>query len=279
MRAAILNNSVLLFVSAALLAQSGQPSFDVASVRMASPGEDGGNVIQGGPGSSSPERLTANNITLQNVLLRAYGLKTGQLAGPDWLRSARFDIMATVAPGTTPEQVNVMLQNLIVERFHFTFHRQKKVLPVYELTVGKNGPKLTASAGDPKAPPAPPGTRGTIDKNGFPVLPAGRGPAVGVQVGCDGNHVTARAQTASAIADLVEAGVDSRVVDKTGLTGTYDLMLRFKPLHPTICQAADGTAPSILNAVEQQLGLKLEKSKDELDVLVVDHLDKTPADN
>jgi uncharacterized protein (TIGR03435 family) len=98
--------------------------------------------MSGGPGTKDPGRITYNGVTLKMLLKRAYDISPDQISGPDWLDSERYDIVAKVPPGTTPEQFRLMLQNLLAERFELRQHRETKTLPVYLLTVANNGPKL-----------------------------------------------------------------------------------------------------------------------------------------
>jgi uncharacterized protein (TIGR03435 family) len=98
----------LVFACGAVFGQT----FEVASVKPAAPQASGIMRSSGGPGTADPERFTYENVTLQALLLRAYGLKNYQISGPGWLASERFDIRAKVPPGATKEQLNGMLRNL-----------------------------------------------------------------------------------------------------------------------------------------------------------------------
>src|SRR5580704_6851921 len=85
---------------------------------------------------------------MKELLMRAFGVKNLQISGPGWLDTERYDIIAKVPPGTTLEQANLMLRNVLVERFGLAFHRETKDMPVYELTLGKGAPELKESATD-----------------------------------------------------------------------------------------------------------------------------------
>src|SRR5271165_4347402 len=143
-------------------------TFDAASVKPATPPvPDGrGRIMMmgpsGGPGTKDPGRIRYPFMSLKNLLMNAYDVKSFQVSGPAFLDSERFDITATMPPETTKEQFRVMLQNLLAERFKLTVHRETKELPMYSLVVAKNGPKMKESAEmpapteTPDAPPPPP---------------------------------------------------------------------------------------------------------------------------
>src|ERR1017187_2245597 len=151
-------------------AQSTDPpiAFEVASVKpgtQPTPQDMGGGRMmvrsggcQGGPGSTDPGRLSCQNVSLSNFISTAYNLKRYQFAFPAWMDDARFDITAKAPAGATKEQLRSMEQNLLAERFKLVIHYEKKEMTVYELIVGKNGPKLKEAVPDPAAPPdsAPP---------------------------------------------------------------------------------------------------------------------------
>ena len=99
--------------------------------------------VNGGPGTNQPGRFTAYGVLLVMLIQRAYGLKRYQLSGPASIHTQPYNIVANVPEGTTKEQFALMLQRLLEERFKLSMHRQSKEQPVYELTVGRGGPKFT----------------------------------------------------------------------------------------------------------------------------------------
>ncbi len=280
-------------------AQSPKLEFEVATVKPYVPPAGGGIrvMMRGGPGTNDPGRVSFEGLTLKNLLSTAYAVKTYQISGPGWLDTDRYDIVAKIPEGTTKEQFNVMLQNLLSERFHLALHREKKDLPLYELSLAKSGPKMKSSIEDPNAPglgpdgPLPPG------KEGFPQLPPGR-PNMAMMIGRGSARVVARVQPVSRLADMLGNQLAGPVIDKTGLTGTYDYTLEFAPEAGSVgllgppppaggdpglsrSGVADGQseAPNLFTAVQEQLGLKLDKKKGPLDVLVIDGAERTPAEN
>jgi uncharacterized protein (TIGR03435 family) len=302
MRSLAWATGLLAFSSGFALAQS-ELTFEVASVKPASPQANGSVGMRGGPGSRDPGRIAYTNVSLINVLVNAYDVLSDQISGPNWLDSSRYDIDAKIPADTTREQFRVMLQNLLAERFHLGLHREKKDFPVYELVVAKGGPKLKRSVPDRDGStplPAPNGRGGATDHNGFPLA----GPHSTAQQSVNGVAKMAGNQiTMATLAQFLKFPMgflvgnnsigmsNARVVDKTGLDGEYDITLEYEwpgqivapapgrgggPADPP--QAAE-PAPDLFTALQQQLGLRLERTKEPFDVLVIDHLDKTPTEN
>jgi uncharacterized protein (TIGR03435 family) len=140
--------------------------------------------MRGGPGTADPGRITFTSVTLKRLLMATYGVEVDQISGPGWLDSERYSVVANVQPGTTREQLKLMLQNLIVERFHVALHHETKEITGYELVAAKRGPKLRASAEAVNPPPPQPGNGPLpLDKNGFPQAPPGRYAAIRTESG------------------------------------------------------------------------------------------------
>ena len=271
-------------------------SFEVASVRAANKEPPykpmpAIGVITGGPGTSDPERIRYTWVPLFRLVLEAFKVGTDQLSGKDFGDlSDRFNVIANVPPGATKEQANEMLLNLLTGRFHLKYHREKRDFDSYALVVAKGGPKLKdAEIPDGRPPEGPkPGTRPQVvlDREGFPQLPAGRPYAQGkTQNGVE--RLTFRMATPQLLFSMLQIPMGgARLVDKTGLAGQYDFTLEFShaglpgPLGrvPGPDVVTD-PAPDLFTALEKQLGLKLEKSKVPLDVIVIDHMDKEPTEN
>jgi uncharacterized protein (TIGR03435 family) len=205
------------------------------------------------------------------------------LSGPGWLDSERYTIVAKFPPGTSQAQLHAMLQNLLVERFGLTLHRESRIQTAYDLTIGKNGSKLRPSSLDVKAPPeyepdSPP-LRFTNDGASFPQPPAGRkamffnsnGPII---------RWTGQMQSLTDLASFLALRLGHQVTDKTGLTGVYDFQLAYsKPPTMTANGAIDNAPTGGLNlerAVQEQLGLHLELAKGPVTYVVIDHIDREP---
>jgi uncharacterized protein (TIGR03435 family) len=290
--------------------------FEVASIKTSTPPAAGPIRLgqQGGPGSSNPGRVTYSLSTIRDLIVDAYSVKRNQVSGgPKWLDSLRFDIVAKVPSGTTKDQVKVMLQNLLSERFKLTLHRETRELPVYALVVGAKGPKLRES-GVPETSPASasslpprPGIGGMkLGPDGCPETPpkgARRGASFTVMTP-NGECMISNGQTMDGLAVELSSRFDRTVIDQTGLNGLYDVRLRYDPSSvpggrgepmnkdirddpgsgpisgdPPNRIATDGGPLSIFSAIQEQLGLKLESKKANVQLLVIDHVEKTPAQN
>ena len=281
--------------------------FEVASVKPAAPPESGRF-------SSSTRRdqgrFTATNVTLKSLVMQAYVLKDYQLQCPGWMESERYDIVAKVPDSTPKEQVNAMLQNLLLERFKMTVHREQRDLPAYTLTVAKSGPKMKEFVPDPNTPPMNDGAatgRGGMppmpprftpppkDKDGYPIVSGRGGWSSSSSEGR--TKMTAVGITMASLKDMLSRQLGQPVVDKTGLTGKYGFRLEYAadgmmgPPLPMPMQMragassgpvdglSDASGPTIFRALQDQLGLKLEAGKTPVEIIVVEKADKVPVEN
>lgn len=275
---------ILGVINAPLLRAQADPNlrFEAASVRRVEiPADKGVPVFPrtGGIGTADPTHLAWRGAWLMNLITDAFGVRSDQISGAAYLKiqAERYDIVANIPEGATKEQFNVMLGNLLRDRFHMRFHMESKVVPVYALRVGKNGPKFkeTVRRDDPSTPAR---STSPADSDGWPVLtPNFKGlvgrPSPGEQrwVGQD--------VTMAEVVRLMEAPAQRPVIDETGLNGHYDLRIRFEAVRrPNQAEPSD-PAPSIFSAAEQQLGLKLESSTQSFPQLIVDSIDREPTDN
>jgi uncharacterized protein (TIGR03435 family) len=282
--------------------------FEVASVKISGPVTPGAILgARGGPGTNDPGQLTIGHANMKSLLTQAFGVKANQISGPAWLDktdSDRYDISAKVPVGASKEDLKTMLQNLLVERFGLAFHRGTNDVQGYELVVGQNGPKLKESEMSADPAPAPTGQPLRIerDRNGIPQLPS-EGPRMIIDAGTVGRQVVAaRQQTITQIASFLENLLGKPVVDRTGLTAKYDYGFAFDTTGlpgasnprvasvsaaqtagvaapPSAFDNAPASAPSIFNAVQQELGLRLDQKKVTVELIVVDRLEKVPSEN
>ncbi len=234
------------------LAQS-RAEFEVASVKLVKPGTPENIKVSAAHGT-----LMMQQQTLRDCIAWAYGLNSaGQITGPEWLDSEKYDIAAKSDESTTQEQLRLMLQALLAERFKLTIRHKTEQRPLYSLVVGKGGPKLREVQQEPVR---------------------------GFHVDQDGSFLSYHMVTNVArLAEILPTFLDHPVLDKTGLSGVYDFTLRVEMdpefRMPQVGQPFHGfgLTPSIFGAVEG-LGLKLVSEKGPVDVLVVDHAER-PSSN
>ena len=275
---------VLLVVTAcAMFGQSDAAlKFEVASVKPSVADARARRIIRVMPGGG----LIAENFSLQLLIQNAFRLQAFQISGgPGWMQSDGFNIDAKGAGQATQAQVYRMLRSLLEDRFQLKTHWETKELPVYTLSVAKNGPKLpkpkegSCLDANPNAPSAPP-TPGRP-----PAIPCGA-PMVMLEqwIRIQGGKVS--------IADLsktLSMVMGRTVIDKTGFADAFDLVLNFTPdeavaglpraPRPDPGSATDPSAPpSIFAALQEQLGLRLDSTKGPVEILVVDHVEK-PTEN
>jgi uncharacterized protein (TIGR03435 family) len=226
----------------------GQPAkFEVASIRPNQSGDRHSNFseMDGNDGS----KLTAQNVSLMNLIQRACGVKEYQIAGPEWLKGAKFDITAAMPANTPRNHVNPALRELLLDRFKLAFHRETKELPIYALVRTKGDPKLQ--------PPADPdGQSGTWQGAG---------------------QLTGKHESMEHFAEVLSRVVDRPVIDMTGLSGAYDFKLDYAPDGSPA--ASDSANASLFTALQEQLGLKLESRKGPVEMLVIDRVEKVPTAN
>ena len=250
-------------------------SFDAASVRPGAAANTGRFTMTGGPGSSDPTFLRYMNIPLKRVLMVAYDVKFWQIAGPDWLNTLRFDITARLPEGATRDQSLSMLRNLLTERFQMTVHRETKELPAYVLRKDKAGAKLRPSgeAGDENAIATVQQNEG---KDGFPVLAPGA-PGIVVETRNGRARISGFHADLSKLADFLSTQLGRPVLDQTGIAGTFDFAVYYR--HENAAVEDTNPYPEIFDALREQLGLRLEARKEPVEMLVIDHIEKTPTGN
>jgi uncharacterized protein (TIGR03435 family) len=257
--------AVCVLFAAPLLAQAPAKippdlQFEVASFKPSVASAPGGGIrpTQGG------QRYQATNCPVKLMIQVAYRVKAEQIVGgPGWLDTDRFDMEAKAEKPSNADELHVMLMNLLVERMQLKFHREKKEMPMYALTVGKGGHKLTpheaANAGEP-----------WID-----------------QIQAKFLHIKMNATYAPVdyFAFRLSQLMDRPVVDLTNLHGGYDFTLEYtRELPPGFPEGGkingedpDTSGPTIFEAVRQQLGLDLKAQKGPVDVIVIDHAEKPSA--
>lgn len=260
-----------------------RPKFEVASVRP-NTADDGKIMIGIQPGG----RFNAVNVPLWDLIRQAYGVQRFQLVGgPDWLETARYDIVAKAegdiprgGPGAPLGPLNFMMQDLLEERFKLKAHREMREMPIYALAHARSdqrlGQGLRPSAIDCSA------FRGRGGPGGpLPAPPSpGERPACGMRVAP--GQVSAGGIPIAQLGLMLSQLAQRIVVDRTGLTGNFDIDLTFTPdrmpqgpLPPGVqLPPIDPNGPSLFTAVQEQLGLKLEAGRGPVEVLVIDHVER-----
>lgn len=263
-------------------------SFEVASVKPASPSASSISC-SGGPGTTDPGLWSCSNVPLGFLISQSYGFEAYQFRPNDPCCRDRFDFMAKVPEGTTKEQFHRMIQNVLEERFKLQLHRQQKEMAIYELTVAERGLKMKQSAGaSPKAEDPWTVSEYSIGKDGYPVFPAGRSGLAGP----NGHYRWVGFNVSmQEITKTLSFHLGRPVIDAAGLTGKYNVDLRWS-IDPSWLLERSGhqdeikdlpdlgvAGPTLIHAVQDQLGLKLTSGKGFGDIVVIDHLEKVPTEN
>ena len=272
--------AVLLSISTAIaLAQApASLAFEVASVK-AGPGEqaDGSTFIV--PGRFLPGgRFEARNSQLLTLIRRAYeefSLEPGQISGPTALLEERFDVDGRAGRDVTEPTIRLMLRQLLADRFKMRVHTEKRTVDAYELVVARTarrlGPQIRPAKADCKATVAAV-ARGEM---AMPQAAVAGGPiACGVSSGVrDGaNRYYLGGRPIGNLAIVLQNVLNRRVIDRTGLIGEFDVELFWA------VDSANEKLPSLLTAVRDQLGLRLQPGKTEIESLVIDHAERPTPD-
>lgn len=255
------------FGAMALHAQNdGRPEFEVATVRPSSPDailESYVPALNVAPGTT----LRIANRQLKELIMIAYKIGGRQLAGPQWLIDPpgragdipRFDVVAKVPAGATSDQVPRMLQNLLADRFQLRMHREERSISIYALEQAKSGLRIK---------PSPEGDR----------RPSGCNRSM---FGADGlTNAVCQNMTPGQLAEQLQTlspayFTEGPVVDKTGLTGTFDFPLQWITMQQ---REAGEEGPTMYDAIDK-LGLHVDRRKGTAEVFVVDQVEKTPSEN
>lgn len=260
---------VALLAAAACAATFAQqrPEFEVASIRPSNPRESFINARTPSLRVDASRNLTFKQTSIANLIMLAYNVGAPQIIGPDWLSvkalagADHFDVNARIPEGSTPDQVPLMLQSLLADRFHLAFHQENRTMEGYALVVGKNGLKLKESAENSSAGKG-------LCKRSF-----GQSPGATLAAECEG---IVGADIAQQIQTLAPGYFrEGPIVDMTNLKGVYDFSLEWVTAQEAE-QAAGGA--SVFEAVEK-LGLKIESRKQSMAVLVIDRVDRMPTEN
>jgi len=226
-----------------------EPAFEVASIKE----NKSGAPYVGGPGDRfSDGRFQSTNVPLRLLMRQAFerSREDDLIGGPGWLDTDRWDVTA-LAESATADMLP-MIRTLVIERFGLKYHIDTKRGSIYELVPAKKERRLGAALRQAAGP------RYSLGSNG---------------------SITGRAVTMRELARLVGSAVRRQVADRTGLTGTYDVDLRWAPaLAVNTPDPAPGDSPDIFTAIQEQLGLKLQPSQGPVEVMVIDSVAR-PTEN
>jgi len=238
-------------------AQTAEPEFEVVSIKpVKDPDPSRTRDREDGP------RISLIHVTPRELILWAYKLDARQISGgPAWMATDEYDIEALAAgEGQLQAQGQIMLQKLLADRFQLTFHREQRTLPAYALTIAKGGSKLK-----------------TAEEGG------GQGASCEHMGVCNFR----KEPLSHFVMWLANVVLDRPVVDKTGIAGTFDFSLKWTPDEsqfsalglraPAPADNSDAPTP-LFEAIQEQLGLKLEPEKIPAEVLVIDHIER-PSGN
>ncbi len=252
--------------------------FEAASFKVAARGEDMAGE-HGGPGTEAPGRWTCGNVSLKNLIMRAWNLQRFEISGPSSLDTERYDVAAKLPPGTSMADFRSMIQHLLKERLALVVHFESRDDPIYELVIAKSGLKMKKA----EAPPGNEDTRTPFfqrDADGKPQIPAGR--PMTFHASFTRGVVTqfGRMQTIQDLIETFEPAARRRIVDRTGLEGIYDYRFEWTlPSHDDTTGEASAPGSPLLQALQEELGLKLVPKLSRVEILVVDSFRKSPVDN
>jgi uncharacterized protein (TIGR03435 family) len=246
--------------------------YDVASIK---PSKRSGGVFFVGM-EDTPDGFTATNFPLKSLIASAYGVQSYEVFGaPGWLGSEEYDIEAKMDGSVVDALLKLstndrtlerqhMLQALLLDRLKLTIHHETKELQTYTLVIAKNGPKLQESK---------PGDTNSNESLGASGGSVGAGVLAMVALG--GTEIaTGKAVPIANLVRNLTGFLSCPVLDKTGLTGVYDIKLQWTEDN----NQTDPNGPSLFTAIQDQLGLKLESRKGPAEVIVIDHVER-PSGN
>ena len=273
--------AALLLVASATLASAqdspAPPAFDVASVK---PNTSGAPGSSGRTGKGS---TTFTNMTVRSLIGNAYNIRGNRIVGaPAWIDSERFDINARAAADTPDSGLAPMMRTLLADRFKLKVRHETREEAVYALVVARQderlGPNIRPTADCVKG--APVGGRAGGGTSA-PLLQAGTPTPCGSRMMADGRGVTIESgmQTMATLAGMLRGVGGREVVDRTGLTGTFDFELRYAP--DALSADGGGTPnplPDVFTALQEQLGLKLESARGPVEYLLIESIDRPTPD-
>ena len=230
------------------MAADAHPTFEVATVKLSDPADQKHRFEIHG------HRIVIENQTVGVMIEMSYGVHRKQIVNtPSWVESERFDVegLPDVEGQPSVLQFQEMVRKLLEERFGLKFHTEKREIPRYTLTVAKGGPKMEPTK---SAPDALPNERGTGDSTSRTLQ------MENVSMG--------------ELAHNLQGALDRPVVDETGLNGKYDFTLKWLRQDAPAAAEGDSNLSPLFTAIQEQLGLKVEPSKGEVEMMAIDHIER-----
>ena len=260
-------NTIRVFLAATLAAMviagnargASGAEFANASLRPNQKGNAGGEGSESEKISLSPTGINMQNVSLRSCLRWAFSVRDSQIAGPAWLATQRYDIVANTDAAASGDEMKEMTKKLLANRFQLRLHRENRQLPVYAMVAGKKTAKLQTAAG------------------GAPIMMP------------IGGTLVFRNYSMPALAERLATrpfDLDRQVIDRTGLSGSFDFSLKLADnetdLKHTLEGMAQGSAdqgPSMITILQEQLGLSFKPQKAAVESLVIDSVEKVPSAN
>lgn len=234
------------------MAKGADPDWEVVTVKPSDPNDNTGQHIR-----FRGQHVMLLDHTVEDILLIGYGIQKVQIVdAPEWVRTERFDVDGVPDTDGSPSlrQLQLMMQKILLERFGLKLHHEQREMPVFALTVGKRGPRITLNSSDPN---------GWMDQQNQDF---------------NGTHIEKLKNTSmSELALILQFHVDRPVVDQTGLNAKYDFELKWAT-DETQGPPEGNAPPGLFTAIQEQIGLKLEPVRANADALVIDHVDR-PSPN
>ncbi|MGH9240172.1 MAG: TIGR03435 family protein [Vicinamibacterales bacterium] len=270
--------SIVIVVATIAAAAQQAPAFEVASIKLNTSGAtaQSSRIAKGS--------VVTTNVRVRGLLVSAYSIRPERIVGaPSWIDQERFDITARAPVDTPDSQLRLMLRTLLVDRFRLVARNEVRELPVYALVVdrtgGTLGPELKVSTACNAAPISNEPQRGAGVGG---ALPSGERSCT-VFTGSNGRaaYIVGGARPIDALVQALQGLTDRPVINRTGLTGTYDFYVRFSAASasPLSVQPTDvSDVPSIFSAVQEQLGLRLEPTRGPVEVVVVESIERPTPD-
>ena len=249
------------------------PAFEVASVKV----NDSGSQNSSGKSGKGVVRIV--NQTLRLLLVNAFGVRPNRIVGgPDWIDSLRFDVLARAPENVPDTQLSAMMRTLLAERFKLSARPEMRDEPVYGLVVAREDRQL-----GPKLRPAGECTKVSGSSSAglaTPVLKPGEPYPCGLRSSSDlrGSVIQGGNVTMASLARALDGLADRPIVERTGLTGSYDVDVRFARSTLGVTADTDTNFPSIFVALPEQLGLKLESQRGPVEFLVIDRVERPSPD-